>query len=228
MCGTIEGVAVTRSGQRTRGGSSPRVAWYGVGDRVRSIGTQPPSRFWTRQSSGADEALEPLRSILEKKIPALIKVGAPAQIAALIKFMDEWETRYVLLEAKGAREHAETLAEKGIGVVVPKDVVRWEMHKPYHQADDLSRSGVMVAFQSHAEDAARTLPLVGLHAVERGLAADAALAAMTTQAAKMFMLDDVVGSLTPGRFGDLVIFSGHPFEAGSYVKRVIVQGEEVR
>ncbi len=175
-----------------------------------------------------DEALEPLRSILEKKIPALIKVGAPAQIAALIKFMDEWETPYVLLEAQGAREHAEALAEKGIGVVVPKDVVRWEMHKPYHQADDLSRRGVMVAFQSNAEDAARTLPLVGLHAVERGLGADAALAAMTTRAAKMFMMDDVVGSLAPGRFGDLVIFSGHPFEAGSYVKRVIVQGEEVK
>jgi len=175
-----------------------------------------------------EEELEPLRAILEKKIPALIKVSAPAQIAALIKFMDEWETPYVLLDAQGAREHAKALAEKGIGVVVPKDVVRWEMYKPYHQADDLSRSGVMVAFQSNAEDAAKALPLVGLHAVERGLAADAALAAMTTRAAKMFMLDDVVGSLTPGRFGDLVVFSGHPFEAGSYVKRVIVHGEEVR
>jgi len=175
-----------------------------------------------------DEALEPLRSILEKKAPALIKVSAPAQIAALIKFMEEWETPYVLLDAEGAREYADTLAEKGVGVVVPKEVVRREMHKPYLQADDLSRSGVMVAFQSHAEDAARTLPLVGLHAVERGLGADEALAAMTTRAAKMFMLDDVVGSLSPGRSGDLVIFSGHPFAAGSYVKRVIIQGEEVR
>ena len=33
--------------------------------------------------------------------------------------------------------------------------------------------------------------------------------------------------IAPGKEGDLVIFSGHPFEAGSAVKRVIVGGEEV-
>ncbi len=175
-----------------------------------------------------DEALEPIRSILEKKIPALIKVDAPAQIAAVIKFMDKWETPYLLLDAPGARAHAEALAEKGVGVVVPKDVIRWERHESYHQADDLSRQGVAVAFQSDAEDAARVLPLVGLYAVERGLSADAALAALTTQPAKMFMLEDEIGSLKPGCQGDLAIFSGHPFETGSYIKRVIVHGEAVR
>lgn len=175
-----------------------------------------------------DEALEPIRSILEKKIPALVKVTAPAQIAAVIKFMDEWETPYLLLDAPGARAHATALAEKGIGVVVPKEVIRWEQHEPYHQSDDLSRRGVSVAFQSDAEDAARVLPLMGLHAVERGLAPDAALAALTTKPAKMFLLEDHIGSLKPGCQGDLAIFSGHPFETGSAIQRVIVHGEEVR
>ncbi len=175
-----------------------------------------------------NEGLEPIRSILEKKIPAIIKVKAPAQIAAIIKFMDEWKTPYLLLGASGARAHAEALAEKGVGVIVEKEMIRWERHEPYYQADDLSRHGVAIAFQSDAEDAARALPLVGLHAVERGLSADAALAALTTQAAKMYQLDGVIGSLKPGCQGDLAIFSGHPFEAGSSIKRVIVHGEEVR
>jgi len=146
----------------------------------------------------------------------------------VMKFMDEWKTPYVLLDAPGARAHAAALAEKGVGVVVPKAVIRRERHQVYHQADDLSRRGVTVAFQSDAEDAARALPLVGLHAVERGLGADAALAAMTTGAAKMFMLQDEIGSLKPGCQGDLAVFSGHPFEAGSRIKRVIVHGEVVR
>jgi len=175
-----------------------------------------------------DEALEPLRTILEGKIPALIRVSAPAQVASVIEFMKEWETSFVLLDAEGAREHAEELIEHEAGVIVPEDLIRWERHERYYQADDLRRRGVSVAFQSGSEDAARTLPQLGLYAVERGYGADAALASLTTEPARMFKLDGLIGSLEPGRYGDLVVFSGPPFQTGSYVKRVIVHGEEVR
>jgi len=175
-----------------------------------------------------DDALEPLRAILEGKIPALVRVSAPAQVASVLAFFKEWEAPFVLLDAEGARALAGELAERKVGVVVPKELIRQELHKPYYEADDLVRRGVSVAFQSGGEDSARALPQVGLYAVERGLAADAALAALTTGPARMFKLDDVIGSIKPGCYGDLVVFSGHPFAAGSYVKRVIVHGEEVR
>jgi imidazolonepropionase-like amidohydrolase len=85
-----------------------------------------------------------------------------------------------------------------------------------------------VAFQSDADDAARGLPLLALHAVERGLSADAALAALTVFPSRMYKLDDRVGSIFPGRDGDILIFDGHPFEAGSRLMHVIVNGREVR
>jgi imidazolonepropionase-like amidohydrolase len=175
-----------------------------------------------------DEKLEPLRAMLDKKIPAVCAVRTAAQIAAVLKVVDSFEVSVVLVGAEEAAAHAETLIEKSVGVVVPKDMVRWWNEQWYHQSDDLSRKGVSIAFQSDAEDGARALPLLGLHAVERGLSPDAALAAFTTKAAKMYKLDDDIGSLEAGRFGDLVIFSGHPFEVGSSVTRVIINGEEVR
>ena len=174
-----------------------------------------------------DESLEPLRAVLEKKIPIVIAVDTAAQIEAVLKVAKEFEVSLVLLDAAGATAHAEKLVEQSVGVIVPKRVLRRRHDRWYHQSDDLSRKGVSIAFQSDAEDGARALLLSALHAVERGLSADAALAAFTTQVSRMFKLDDKIGSLQIGRQGDLVIFSGHPFEAGSRVQRVIIGGEEV-
>ena len=175
-----------------------------------------------------DEALEPLKAVLEKKVPLVVSVRTPAHVASVLKVREKFDVPIVLLNADDAAPHAEKLVEHSVGVVVPKQVVRWVNNRPYHQADDLARKGVAVAFQSDAEDAARALPLMALHAVERGLTGDVALAAFTTHASRMFKLDGLVGSLEPGKHGDLVIFNGHPFSAGASVQRVIINGEEVR
>ncbi len=175
-----------------------------------------------------DEALEPLRAVLESKIPLVVSVKTAAQIKAVLDTAKAFEVGVVLRDAFDATLHAETLTEQTVGVIVPTQVTRLLRNEWYHQSDDLARRGIPVAFQSNGEDGARSLPLVGLHAVERGMAADAALAALTTDASRMYKIDDRIGSLEPGREGDLLIFSGHPFEAGSRLQRVIVGGEEVR
>jgi imidazolonepropionase-like amidohydrolase len=174
-----------------------------------------------------DEGLEPVKAALEKQIPLLVAARTEVQIEETLKGAKEYEVAVVLLDADGATVHADRLIEADVGVIVPKQIVQKKDDEFYHQADDLSRKGVAVAFQSDAEDAARALPLLGLHAVERGMSADSALAAFTTDAARMYKLDDRIGSLEPGHEGDLLIFSGHPFEAGSRIERVIISGKEV-
>ncbi len=173
-----------------------------------------------------DDALEPIRAILEKKSPAIVAARTPPQIDAVLKTAKEFEISVVLLEGDAAATLAERLVEQSVGVIVPTDVYRFLDERWFHQADELSRKGVSVAFQSNAEDAARSLPLIGLRAVERGMSPDAALAAFTSSAATMFKLDDKIGSIKPGLLGDLLIFDGHPFEAGSRLKRVIVGGKD--
>ncbi len=174
-----------------------------------------------------DEGLEPIRAALEKKIPLLVATTNQQQIEQVLDVAGEFEVGVVLLGAEGASTHVKKLVELAVGVVVPTKIVRWLNHAPYYQADDLSRKGVSVAFQSNAEDGARSLRNLGLHAVEQGMSPDAALSAFTTRPSTMFKLADEIGSLKKGCHGDLVIFNGHPFEAGTRVKRVLVGGEEV-
>ncbi len=177
-----------------------------------------------------DEKLEPLRPLLAGKIPAVVEVETAAQIHAVLKlFVDEFKVPLVLL---GPRDTAnvidELLARKDkLGVVVPERIESVRADVPYNQAADLSRRGIRVALQSDAEDGARNLPLMGLFAVQRGLGGDAALRALTIDAARMYKLDDQIGSLEPGKDADVLIFSGHPFDAGSRLERVIVAGREV-
>jgi len=176
-----------------------------------------------------NESLEPMRRLLEKKLPAVVKVSTAVQIREVLAVLvDEYDLPVILLGAEDSYLHAKQMAEKDVAVIVPTVVLRRRDRRDYHQADDLSRRGVPVLFQSDAEDGARSLPAVVLHAVERGLDAEQALESMTSGAAEAYKIDDRVGRIAPGLDADLVIFNGHPFREAGRVLRVIVGGKEVR
>lgn len=176
-----------------------------------------------------DDALEPIRALLAGEIPAVVAAGTAPEIEAVLAVLSgEYKIEHlVFLGADDARLTIEKMKASGAAVVLPQNVMRTEKRKPYEQGDDLARQGIAVAFQSGAEDGARSLPTVGLYAVERGMSAEDVLTAMTIGAAKMYRIDDRVGSIAPGKDGDLVIYSGHPFDAASRVERVFIGGEEV-
>lgn len=176
-----------------------------------------------------DDALEPIRALLTGRIPAVVSVGSAPEIdAALAVLSDQYKIEHIVfLGADDARLAVARIKEKKAGIVLPRNVLRTEKRQPYHQGQDLRRQGIPVAFQSDAEDGARSLPTVGLFAVERGMSAEDVLEAMTIGAARMYRIDDRVGSIAPGKDGDLVIFTGHPFDAASRVERVIINGQEV-
>lgn len=183
------------------------------------------------QPPRTDENLEPLRPLLSGKIPAVVFASTAAEIRAVLKlFADEYKIPVVLLNADDAPDIPDEFKNRKeqVGIVAPTGVLRRRDGKLQSVAGELGRLGVPLALQSNAEDGARNLPLVALFAAQQGMGGDAALRALTSDAARMFRIDDRVGSLEPGKDGDLVIFSGHPFDAGSRLERVLVGGEEVK
>jgi len=81
---------------------------------------------------------------------------------------------------------------------------------------------------SLAEDGARRLPHRARQEVANGMAADAALEALTHGAARVLGAHDRIGHIHEGMDADLLIWKGHPFETGSRLERVFVHGEEVQ
>jgi imidazolonepropionase-like amidohydrolase len=60
-----------------------------------------------------------------------------------------------------------------------------------------------------------------------GLPETEALKALTLFPARIFGVEDMLGSLETGKSADFVIFEGHPLEKGSMVRMVIIKGHVV-
>lgn len=176
-----------------------------------------------------DENLEPIKSLLEKKIPAVVQVSQPKHIEGILDFfLNQEKLPLILLDANGAPLYVDLLAKEKVGVILDRPLVSVRKFREFQAGDVLSRGGVPIAFQSEAEDGARDLATNVTYAVARGLAADTALAGFTSDAAKMFKIDDRVGTLEQGKDADVVIFTGHPFRGASRPQRVFVNGKEVK
>jgi imidazolonepropionase-like amidohydrolase len=63
-----------------------------------------------------------------------------------------------------------------------------------------------------------------IYAVQLGLDRAAALKALTLNAAKILGVEDRVGTIQTGKDADLLVFSGDPFDPGSRLETVIING----
>ncbi len=115
----------------------------------------------------------------------------------------------------------------GIGVVLGPDVVVRKDNQDLVPAALYRAAGVPVVFRSNAGLGARFLPQLLTMATRYGLGAEDAMAGLTSVAADQLGVASRVGRLQPGLDGDLVVFSGHPFDLRSRVTQVFVNGKEV-
>jgi len=180
------------------------------------------------------QELEPWRRVFAGEVPVLLECDSAVGIKHALKVLGEFKVEVVLLGA--AELHLLPVAEwKGIvkGVIVPEaiEVVRFARDGVTRErvvpAMELSGMGVPVAFQSNGITAGRGLGLNAAYAVRLGMDPRAALRALTIEPARLCHVDDQVGSLETGKQGDVLVFSGDPFELASRLLKVFVAGEEV-
>lgn len=174
-----------------------------------------------------DEGLEPARALLEGKAVAVVRSNKAPAIAHVIEWAKKNKLRLALHGAADAATTPAVLGEDKPGVLLDPDFVVREDGVEVNRAKALLDAGVEVGIVSAATGGARYLPVHAAYAVHHGVAPAAALRAITLVPAKILGIDDRVGSLTPGKDADLVLFSGDPFELTSRVEAVVCNGEVV-
>jgi len=138
----------------------------------------------------------------------------------------------VLVGAADAWKVAELLAQKQVPVILgPTQTL------PTHEDDAydapmsapaaLHRAGVTFALSTYNSSDARNLPYEIGTAVGFGLPREVALQAITLTPARLLGLDDVVGSIEPGKLANLVVTSGDPLEIRTEIRHVIIRGVSV-
>jgi imidazolonepropionase-like amidohydrolase len=183
---------------------------------------EPPQR---------EEMLEPLRPLFSGKAVAVVLARSKGDIGPILRELAD--KHHIATVVYGPRELDEAafdeLKRRGAAVLLtPELLLRRPPPQPVLNLPRLaSRSGTRFALRSGAAAGARQLPVEVALAVRAGWDAREALRAMTIDTARIFKIDDRVGSIEKGKDADLVFLTGDPFALSSRVTRVMVDGKMV-
>lgn len=118
----------------------------------------------------------------------------------------------------------------GVPVILHPSIVRNSGTASLETAGKLLAAGIPVALQSGFEGyvpKTRVVLFEAAVAAANGLTREQALATITIDAARIIGQERRVGSLEPGKDGDLVLFDGDPFEYTSHVCGVVIEARVV-
>ncbi|MBK7642778.1 MAG: amidohydrolase family protein [Planctomycetes bacterium] len=183
------------------------------------------------RAPGIDPELEPIRRAMLGEAAVIIAVERKDEILACVDVCEAAGLKPILYGASEAWKVKDQIAGRVAGVLLTQRVVETDPETGAEKRNrfaELQGAGIPVAFHSAAEEGAADLPLMAAYAVAQGMSPDGALRALTSDAAKMFAIDGEVGRLAVGLDADVLLLDGPPADPATSVRRVWVDGQEVR
>ncbi|HVZ77548.1 MAG TPA: amidohydrolase family protein [Gemmatimonadaceae bacterium] len=194
-------------------------------------------RAQSRQLSASKMDLEAMIPVVQGKLPLVIETNKASDIVSALDLAKQYGLKIMIGGGAEAWEVADRLAAAKVPVItgamnnIPMSFA--ELGAEQENAGKLARAGVSVALIGNAgggdEEAfnVRNVRFEAGNAVAYGMKWDDALRAITLTPAEMFGVAARVGSLQPGKDGDVVVWSGDPFEFATQPEQVFIRGKEV-
>ncbi|MDQ2838451.1 MAG: amidohydrolase [Actinomycetota bacterium] len=179
-----------------------------------------------------DPSMEVLVRVLTGELPWCQHTHRADDISTAIRLADEFGYRLIVNHATEGYLLADVLAERGIPCIVgPLFHTRSKVevrNRSLATPGKLANAGVTVALTTdHPVVAIDFLVHQATFAMREGMSRVDALRSITINPASILGFDDRVGSLTKGKDGDLVIWSGDPLDVLQRAERVFIGGHEV-
>jgi len=178
-----------------------------------------------------DMNLEVLAAALRGDLPLMVTANRNHDIHTALRLREEFGFKLVLDGASEAHGMIDEIKAAGVPVFVHPTMTR-----PFGERENVSMetaaklraAGIPIALQSGYEGyvpRTRVLLFEAGVAAARGLGRDAALAAITIDAARLIGVADRVGSLEKGKDADLALYDGDPFEYTTHCTNVVINSE---
>ena len=180
-----------------------------------------------------DRKLEAMLPVLERRQPVIVTAERKRAIGDALAFAKRENLKIVLA---GCREFTPELLKeikaRGIPVILPETLeLPPDEDDPYDAVftipSQLHREGILFAFATFNSSAVRNLPYQAAAAVPFGLEREDALKAVTLNAAKIWGVDDRLGSVDKGKWADLVLADGDLLETRTQIKQMWMRGRSV-
>ena len=179
-----------------------------------------------------DLALEALAGVLTGEYPLRAHAHAAEDIMTAIRIAEEFKISLVLEHATEGDKVADEIAKRRIPCSIGPTLtarVKVELeNRRYATATVLQRAGVKIALVTdHPILPVNALRMEVVMAISHGLTEEAALRAVTLDAADIMGVGGRIGSIEKGKDADLVIWSGSPFDIYSRIEKVFISGRLV-
>ncbi len=187
---------------------------------------QDPSNYDLPEFDAKCEALLPL---LRREIPAHIHAHRADDIFTAMRIAKEFGFEIVIVHGTEGHLIVEHLRREGVRILsgpILNDRSKPELiNLSTSTPGILARAGVELALiTDHPETPVQYLCLCAAVAIRDGMSPDAALKALTIDAAKICGIADRVGSITCGKDADLVVFEDSPFDIMRKPSLVVCDG----
>ncbi len=194
-------------------------------ERARAYAKQGEDR-------AVDWQLEPFIPILERRQALFVSATTESSIREAVEWAERAGVRIVLQTGPDAQRVAAFLDEHDVPVVLSSILAlppREDLFHayPYQAPGVLAQAGVRFAFSSGGFEFARNVPFQAGRAIAWGLDREAAIRALTIDAARILGVDSQIGSIEAGKLANLVVVRGDPTEIRSEIKHIVVAGRDV-
>ena len=179
-----------------------------------------------------DLKFEAMLPVLEGKVPVAVPAARERAIHDAVAFAEKEHIKIVILSPQELGKEGPELKAKNIPVIMGRtEALPENQDAPYDYAESLPgefyKAGVKIAFGTFDNEFSRNLPYNAARAVAYGLPYDAALKAITINAAEIWGAGDKMGSIEKGKWADLMLVTGDPLETPTQIKALYIKGKEV-
>jgi imidazolonepropionase-like amidohydrolase len=209
-------------------------------------GLQPRDRGPERaalQPMPEDPALEAMQPAIDRKVPVAFEANQAREILRVLKLAKELKVDPIVTGGRGAKEVAADLKSQNVRVIYslnypirpktlapdadePLQALRDRADAP-KAPGELAKAGITFAFESAGLADPKDFLKNAAKAVKAGLAEDAAIRALTLNAATIAGVADRLGSIEKGKTANLVVMDGNLFEEKTKITRVFVGGRPI-
>jgi imidazolonepropionase-like amidohydrolase len=209
---------------------------------------QAEQQFYAKAGPGSsrpldDPSLAAMAAAVDGREPVAFRANAAREIRRALKMAKELKLDPIITGAREADQIVSELKASSTRVILSLDypvrskalapdadeplrILRERANAP-KTAAALEAAGVLFAFQSDGLKEPREFIANAGKAVKAGLAPDAAVRALTINAAKIAGVGDKVGSIEKGKIANLIVADGDLFEEKTTMRHVFIDGRLV-
>ena len=194
-------------------------------EEAKKKGESPPS------PPKRDLGLETLIKVINREIPIHAHAHRADDIATVLRIAKEFDIDVVLIHCTEGHKIPKLIAKSKFPAVIGPTLY-WTSkpetrERGFKTAVDLNKAGVKVCLQTDSLTPMNYFPILPMNVIKEGMSREDALKCVTLNPAQALRIDDIVGSLEPGKDADIVVWSGDPFEFYSKVEQVFINGNKI-